>query len=517
MPEPASLSVSQKRASRVEEQDPQITAPPARAASGQLRAPGVSPDAATDTSKAEDCAPEHEQALKGAGAFSHEVPRLQREVDAASDATEGATDDVTRGANRPSLHSPPTGASQGTPTLGALFRAFLRVGLTAFGGPAMLPHVRRLVVDERRWLGEAAFSSGVAVCQAVPGATVMQVVAHCGLRLRGVPGMLVSFGGFALPACVMITALSALYWRNHEMPAFQHAFVGIKAVTLAIMVHGGLDFASRYLRTWYDRGIALAVAGLALLELHPLLPLGLAVATGLFVYREQDTPPPPAVRKAAPHATETSDAPAGPRSPEAPGFGKGARRLAGGLALTAIFLLALHVSAPRLYELAVSMMRTDLVAFGGALASLPVMRHEVVELRGWMTDAAFLDGIAIGQVTPGPIIMASAFIGWHVDMFAGAMIAAVSIFTPSLLMLLMADTLLSLVERSRLYRRGVRASLAALSGLLFSLIVAVVRTLPASPLPAVLAVGGFVALQRKVDPGIVVMVAAAISIATSLL
>lgn len=428
------------------------------------------------------------------------------------DTNEIAKGDATGTAAVANAASPqPDDAPHRPPGHAALFLSFLRVGLTAFGGPAMLPHVRRMVVERRRWLDEKSFKATVAICQAVPGATVMQVSAHCGLKLRGVPGMLTAFAGFVLPAFAMITTLAALYWQNHELPAFQHAFTGIKAVTLAIMVHGGMDFAVRYLRSWADRVIALAVCGLALLELHPLLPLGLAVAAGLLVYREEDVPVPQPCTKTA----QTMPDAGCPR--ESRNFRKGAIRLTAGLALTLTFLVVLALAAPRLYELAVSMMRTDLVAFGGALASLPVMRHEVVELRGWMPDSAFLDGIAIGQVTPGPIIMASAFIGWRVDQLLGAVIAAVSIFTPSLLFLLTADTLVSLVERSRLYHRGVRASLAALSGLLFSLVVAVVRSLPPEPLPALLAIGGFVALWRKVDPGIVVIGAAAISVLSALL
>ena len=91
-----------------------------------------------------------------------------------------------------------------------LFGAFFRIGLTAFGGPAMIPHIRRLVIDRTGWLPEADFKTGLAVCQAIPGATVAQLAAYAGLRLRGLAGALTAFVGFMLPAVLLITGLSAL-------------------------------------------------------------------------------------------------------------------------------------------------------------------------------------------------------------------------------------------------------------------------------------------------------------------
>lgn len=380
------------------------------------------------------------------------------------------------------------------PTLGALFAAFFRVGCTAFGGPAMLPVVRTMTVEKRGWMSEQEFKGGVATCQAVPGATVMQVAALVGLRRRGIPGMLCAFAGFVLPAFILITVLSALYWKNRELPQFIAAFIGIKAVTLAIMLYGAVDFGKRYIRNIPDLCIAAGAATLVLLETHPLLPVVLAMLAGCIVYREQDNAAPPV------------------RCTQVPSLGLLARRMGAGLALVLAVVGTLYFTHPEMAQLALSMIRTDLVAFGGALASLPIMRHEVVNLHGWVSDAAFVDGLAIGQITPGPIIMTSAFIGWKVAGLSGAAIAGLAIFTPSLLMLLMADTLLARLESSRMYRRAVRASLAGLTGLLATLIITVGRTIPLQPLPLALVAGGLMALFRKVDPAIVVIAGAALSI-----
>src|SRR4030042_3161437 len=95
------------------------------------------------------------------------------------------------------------------PSLASLFLSFLRLGATAFGGPAMIAYIRRMVVEQKKWMDDASFRDGVAFCQVVPGATAMQSAAYVGLRVRGVSGAAVSFIGFGLPAFLGVTALSA--------------------------------------------------------------------------------------------------------------------------------------------------------------------------------------------------------------------------------------------------------------------------------------------------------------------
>jgi len=385
-----------------------------------------------------------------------------------------------------SLDAPPQPGAGNPPSLRDLFLTFMRLGATAFGGPAMLPVVRAMVVERKGWMDEATFRSGVALCQAVPGATVMQVASYVGLRLRGTPGMLAGFFGFTLPAFLMITALSAMYWKNHELPAVMAAFIGLKAVTVALMVSGLLDFGKRYLRMGMDWVIGAGVCGLTLLGVHPIVPVLAAAAAGVVVYRDGDAAP-------------SARAGGGPGAAVRPGALGALRGVLAGLAGVAAALAVLAALRPDLFALAVSMLRTDLVAFGGALAALPVMRHEVVHLRGWMSDAAFLDGVAIGQVTPGPIILTAAFIGWQVDGPVGSVVAGLAIFTPSLFFMLGAERLVSRIEHSRIYRRAVRATLAGFTGLLGYLAISVAQALPPTPLPAVIGVAAFAALRAGVD------------------
>jgi len=110
--------------------------------------------------------------------------------------------------------------------LRSLFLAFLRLGVTAFGGPAMVAYIRDLAVRKKRWLSQESFADGVALCQSIPGATAMQTAAYVGLRVHGVSGALVTFVGFGLPAFVLMVILSGVYDATRSLQPVSAPFAG---------------------------------------------------------------------------------------------------------------------------------------------------------------------------------------------------------------------------------------------------------------------------------------------------
>ncbi|MCX6682581.1 MAG: chromate transporter, partial [Methanoregula sp.] len=121
-----------------------------------------------------------------------------------------------------------------------------------------------------------------------------------------------------------------------------------------------------------------------------------------------------------------------------------------------------------LFELAAVMFRVDLFAFGGGLASLPLMYHEVVDAHAWLDSATFLSGIALGQVTPGPIVVTATFVGYLVAGFWGGVIATIAIFTPSFLIVVGTEPYFDRMQDSPLFRRAVNGILLSFVGLLLS-------------------------------------------------
>ena len=333
------------------------------------------------------------------------------------------------------------------PTHPQLFLAFLRLGATAFGGPAMVAHIRALAVEEKRWLDEAAFRNGVALCQTVPGATAMQTSAFVGLRVRGVRGAAVSFVGFGLPAFLLILVLSALYARFHGVSLVASTFAGLRALVVALVGHAAFTFGRSYLKKWQDFLIVPIAALLFWVGLSPVLVIlvSFALGIGLRIRERQATQESPTKREPFPLRSVVF--------------------ILGGAALC---LFALFLFDSRLLSLSLLMLRIDLFAFGGGFASIPIMLHEVVQVQGWVQPKTFMDGIALGQITPGPIVMTATFVGYVVRGILGALVATVSIFLPSFLLLITVAPSFQQLNSFHLFRKGVGGILCSFVGLLAS-------------------------------------------------
>lgn len=364
------------------------------------------------------------------------------------------------------------------PALSAVFLAFLRLGLTAFGGPAMVAYIREVVVRKKGWVTEQSFADGVALCQTLPGATALQAAAYAGLRAAGPAGAVVAFLAFALPAFVLMVALAAAYRQAQAIPVAVAAFRGLQGIVVALVANAAVDFGRRTVTTGRDGALAVTAAALLMARVSPILVICGAGVAGLAMTR-------PAEGESR-HPTATAPA--------------ATARTAAILVLGLIALLTvLFLTTPRLFHLAALMVKVDLFAFGGAYASLPVMLHEVVEARGWLDARTFMDGIALGQVTPGPIVITATFVGYQVAGLAGAVVATLAVFVPSLTLLIAAVPHFDRLQSSALVQHAVHGILASFVGLLVA--VALRFALAAAwslPLAAIIA-AAFLALRLKVD------------------
>lgn len=296
------------------------------------------------------------------------------------------------------------------PSLVKIFFSFLRLGLTAFGGPAMVAYIKRMAVDREHWIDEKSFNEGVSFCQMIPGATAMQTSAYVGLRTRGWSGAMVSFIGFGLPAFVIMVLLSAFYVQTATLPASLAIFRGLKIITVAIVANSAVSFGRTSLKTYLHGIIAMIAACLFFFGVSPILVILLAGLLGLaFVRGEERIPQSTRIVTSRNITYEFI----------------GLIAFAGG-----IFFL-LYVFQRDFFDLALTMVKIDIFAFGGGFASLPLMFHEVVDVHGWLSSSTFLNGIALGQVTPGPIVITATFVGYLTYGLPGAIVATFGIFVPS--------------------------------------------------------------------------------------
>ena len=337
------------------------------------------------------------------------------------------------------------------PTLGNLFLSFVRLGATAFGGPAMVVYIRQMAVDEKGWLEARAFDDGVALCQAIPGATAMQTAAYVGLSVRGVPGAAASFVGFGLPAFVLMLVLSAAYEHAHSLPKVVSVFGGLQAVVVAVVANAAVSFARTTLTRWRRVPITALAVALFAWGCSPFLVVALSALLGYWL------------------GDERTPLPAGGIFPVTiPDTRKPVLLI---VLVAAAVLAALFCYQRQLYELGAMMVRIDLFAFGGGFASVPLLFNEVVTTRHWLEGAPLMDGILLGQITPGPIVITATFVGYLLYGTMGALVATVAIFLPSFLVVIAVAPWFDRLRVSPLLARLIAGALCSFPGLL--LIVAV--------------------------------------------
>lgn len=356
----------------------------------------------------------------------------------------------------------------------------------------MIPHVRELAVERRGWIKERDFRLGMSICQMIPGATVMQLAAYIGYRVRGLAGALAAFVGFGLPAFLLITLLSFFYFKYQDVSWVLASFAGLKVIAVAIITHASVDFAKKYTRSIPDILVGVGAAFSILIQVHPALIIATAMLLGLAAYKDtpmSDGPPP-----ACPARDMTNSC---------------VKLLAGLL----LMLAALALFSTDLLELMFRMMRVDIFAFGGGFAALPMMFHEVVHNAGWLSRETLLDGIALGQITPGPIVITSAFVGYAVKGVMGAIVAAAGIFSPSILLLVWAVPRCDRLMGSHLFRRAMHASLATLGGLMAATVVTLAMSVDWSFAGAAICAAAFAGLRAKLDVLWVVLGGMAVSLA----
>jgi chromate transporter len=318
-------------------------------------------------------------------------------------------------------------------------RFWLKLGLVSFGGPAgQIALLHRELVEERRWLSERRYLHALNYCMLLPGPEATQLATYLGWLMHGTAGGLIAGGLFLAPSVLVLTALATGYAIWGQLPLLASVFALLKPAVLAIVLVAAWRLGRRTLHTPLLLAIAAAAfLALAVLRLpYPLVVIG-AAATGLAVGRWR-----PALLFAASRSsqsTQTAAAAIEPPGPQpihgddtpTPAHGRFSRRsaalslLAWGLAtLAPLALLTLTGGwSGTLALMARFFTRVALLSFGGAYAVLPYVAQGAVEQFGWLSASQMLDGLALGETTPGPLIMVVAFVGfmggWNQGLGAG--------------------------------------------------------------------------------------------------
>ena len=289
----------------------------------------------------------------------------------------------------------------------------MRVGLISFGGPAgQIAVMHRILVDEKRWIGEERFLHALNYCMLLPGPEAQQLATYIGWLLHGTRGGLVAGTLFVLPGFIAIMALSFIYVLSGAHPLVAGVFLGLKGAVIALIVQALLRIARRALKTPVARVLAL-LAFAALIARVPF-PL-LIVAAGLFGYvwtrgNRADFRAGSATNVAL-HETHDTDAGAQVR----PSAARALKLLALWLPLWFAPVAAIVVASDAhsvLAQLGFFFSKMAVVTFGGAYAVLSYVAQQAVERYSWVTPVQMLDGLGLAESTPGPLILVVQFVGF---------------------------------------------------------------------------------------------------------
>lgn len=360
-------------------------------------------------------------------------------------------------------------------SLGELALLFLRLGTTAFGGPAAhIAMLREEVVVARRWMTEERFLDLLGATSLIPGPNSTEMAIHVGFERRGLPGLLVAGLCFILPAMAITWACAAAYVTYGALPQLGALFYGIKPVILAIVLKAIVGLAPKAARTTPLRFggvllLALALFGFDELALLFGSGLGCAIAFGR-------RPAPPTV---PPPSAPACDAPPPPAKQWIPILGGAAAGSA--ISASSIFWVFLKIGS---------------VLFGSGYVLLAFLRADLVEQRGWLTEGQLLDAIAVGQVTPGPVFTTATFVGYLLAGNAGAAAATLGIFLPAFVFVALSGPLVPRIRgnpTAGAFLDGVNiASLALMASVTIELGAAAVIDVPT----LVLAIGAAVLAIR---------------------
>jgi chromate transporter len=337
------------------------------------------------------------------------------------------------------------------PSAGNIARAFLHLGLTAFGGLAMIEPIRKMTVDHQGWMHQEDFLDGLALCQMLPGATVVQLGTYIGYRLKRVAGALIAAAAFILPAFLMMLVLSFLYFKYTNLSWVQAVSRGMNAVVIALLLQALWRLSQAVRKHWLDAVIACLAFGAFWLQINFLLVFLMAgifrMALGVWLWPSHSPQNLP-VPTSKPRLTPT-------------------------LALITLALVGIGLAIwvlgrlhPDLGRMAQIFLKIGVVSFGGGYVMIPILQWEVVNSLNWLTLNQFLDGILLGFITPGPIIILSTFVGYKIYGLLGAGVATIAIFLPPILLIIFLTPYYQRLKETRWMRPAIQGILAALVGML---------------------------------------------------
>ena len=368
-----------------------------------------------------------------------------------------------------------------------LVRYYLRLGLIGFGGPvALVGQMERELVGERKWLTKEEMREGIAVCQSLPGPLAIQVGIWISYIRGGFWGAWAGGWAFILPNFIIVTVLGALYVHFGGLSAVKAIFYGVSPAVIALILHSCYRLTKLGMKDWLEWALAAAafVITIAVQAEVALLFIGCGII-GVLYYGSL-------LRRRTGTSTTTS--------------------LLAGVPLIAAGTASGNLG-PMLGKLFTFFLKAGSLTFGSGLVIVPFLEKGLVQQTGWLNEREFLVAVAMGMISPGPVVITATFVGYLVAGFWGAVVATIGIFLPSFLLILIVAPILMRYRANPNVQGFIKGAYAAAIGTILGACVLLGRIAIGDWLTALVALVSLVVLFRwKVSNPLLVAAAAVIGL-----
>ena len=408
------------------------------------------------------------------------------------------------------------------PTERQAFRFWLKLGMISFGGPAgQIAIMHDELVDRRHWISGRRFLHALNFCMALPGPEAQQLASYVGYSMYGVRGAITAGGLFVLPSFVLLCGMSVIYVEYGEVAEVAGIVRGLGAAVIALVAAAVLRIGGRVIHT----RAAFVMAAVAFGLIVAGLPFPLIIAVAALVGYLASTRRPGLLSKPSGHGGEEEEAGDSFRETGL------RRRFVKTLLLWLVPLAALLLAGGLVAELAGFFTLAALITFGGAYAVLPFVASAAVERFGWLTADYMVAGLALGESTPGPLIMVNTFVGFLAGYnvegslawgLLGATIATLCTFVPSFVFIISGAPIIDRIRTTGAFAAALNGITIGVVGVIAALAVFVARHAAFADgepdwLVIVLAVAAFVAAWHfRIGVVAIVVTCAAVGLAASL-
>lgn len=370
-----------------------------------------------------------------------------------------------------------------------IFFTFLKLGATAFGGyMSLVAIVQKQLVEIDKKMNEEDLLDGISLTSVLPGPVAVNTIAYVGYLLRGIPGAIAAFAGILLPSFFLVILLSWLYFTYGNIPAVKNIFSGIAPTITALIVTVAIGMARKTIKVPAQWVICLLAAILLIFiggfTTTFLIIIGSGIV-GYFLFHQQQ-------------GKERLS------NEEKLLFGSRQWIISGVVLLLLLFVLLFggqYPGAPKNIQIISTFSGISLTLFGGGYVVIPALHELFVENLGWLTSAEFADGIAIGQITPGPIFITATFIGYKVAGIMGALLATIAMFTPPMVLTVLLSRFVKTLNQSTLVKAAMKAVRAAVIGMIFASAVTIGQTISVSIVSvAIFLVAFYISFKYTISP-----------------